>query len=957
MRPRNTTIVGTCLILALSLLASACTRMTLFSAPSFSGISERQTEVSRGIAAAHRETRVLFVHGISCQQLNWAARLQLRILAEMKGRRLGRLPSTVMVPGTLFELRFGAPSGNGHASGGTDPEYMGLPPALLSVRSLGPAEWPKHLPCANEVAGDSLGAMVQGRSYIEVAEDPALGMTFITVVWSPIAEAQKLQELYYTDEACRKTKRTAEWPLEACRRAAVNRWVKEDLIDGKLADAIVYLGAQKASIQTTVGIALCAMQSRSPSSVEAMRRCKADWSATPSIVAPRRNYTAPGCSPYEYAFITHSLGSRILFDTLTNDRVIQQLPCIEPKTRGFYMLANQLPLLELTESGTRKDLAVYARNNALGKHFNTWLSSIRGAADLNQGFVALKEDADQVVIDERRLVSKGLQEEERERAIAIRVRRARDFERAKLKDDEYMKAYMDATKRYKMVSADVTHVRMAQSREDQRVINTLATEKRLLDNMRNDEVAALHEATQRATSLVGQVTPSCDIRRPPGVIDTGRLEFSVEAALSNYASKAPNSAPFLPHVGYAPGDVAGVRAFLRSLDTHLKQMDADLSDAREQLSLVIHASGKICSRIRPGGLTSFDQLSDMYRTAGAALAAARSYERSSEAVEKGADEISGAIAQGSEIAKRFRDWCLAVDHSLECVETRLGVAAVKVSKDATRMLVAMEISRKEQTAFMGGVALKMIDIGEKVGTIEQKRAGRIQGAQQALANSRRVLRRARQAEKRLHGEFGRLVEQSEQAMTAMRNTERAKNAAGDKLSKARHRLALADTNYEDVVENEPDLTGHGLLALSAALNTLPEHMREVQAEVLDARIALDSRNRELYRALVERLRGPGDGVHLQVVAFSDPNDLLTYPIPTEEFGDEYDSMRFSNVTIRTSWELMWAIGDPMGAHTGHLNSEAVASLLVNGCNQESAATLSSRHLREYCAKRPAVLMH
>lgn len=69
---------------------------------------------------------------------------------------------------------------------------------------------------------------------------------------------------------------------------------------------------------------------------------------------------------------------------------------------------------------------------------------------------------------------------------------------------------------------------------------------------------------------------------------------------------------------------------------------------------------------------------------------------------------------------------------------------------------------------------------------------------------------------------------------------------------------------------------------------------------------------------------------LNVVAFSDPNDLLTYGL-SERFKSKCTPARFANVTVTnasTGW--LFVAANPVDAHTGYDVNPVVLDLLVNG---------------------------
>jgi len=85
---------------------------------------------------------------------------------------------------------------------------------------------------------------------------------------------------------------------------------------------------------------------------------------------------------------------------------------------------------------------------------------------------------------------------------------------------------------------------------------------------------------------------------------------------------------------------------------------------------------------------------------------------------------------------------------------------------------------------------------------------------------------------------------------------------------------------------------------------------------------------------------------LQMVAFSDPNDVMSYPIPAE-WVDRYVDSRLcpvvSNVTINiadvNSLLGFGELADPLTAHTGYGADERVGGLLAQGIGKGTAASI------------------
>jgi hypothetical protein len=71
---------------------------------------------------------------------------------------------------------------------------------------------------------------------------------------------------------------------------------------------------------------------------------------------------------------------------------------------------------------------------------------------------------------------------------------------------------------------------------------------------------------------------------------------------------------------------------------------------------------------------------------------------------------------------------------------------------------------------------------------------------------------------------------------------------------------------------------------------------------------------------------------LTLVAYSDPNDLLTYPIvPTiRQFVGERTKLTAIDVMVNNSVSIFGLFGDPLRAHTGHFDNRMLMNYLVEG---------------------------
>ena len=76
---------------------------------------------------------------------------------------------------------------------------------------------------------------------------------------------------------------------------------------------------------------------------------------------------------------------------------------------------------------------------------------------------------------------------------------------------------------------------------------------------------------------------------------------------------------------------------------------------------------------------------------------------------------------------------------------------------------------------------------------------------------------------------------------------------------------------------------------------------------------------------------------LRVVAFSDRNDLLSFPIPDawqSLFPHMADKVQFVNVlNANAKWALLGVIANPGTAHTGYWNNSMVGHFIADGCRE------------------------
>jgi hypothetical protein len=184
----------------------------------------------------------------------------------------------------------------------------------------------------------------------------------VEVTWSPLTQWIKTRQLGYDGPADSQSKdgvgdcqgvkiESASLEDRPPKRAWLSATLKEDVLDRNLADAIIYVGSYCATIERGVADVLCRVMASSPPDPEVA--CA--W-PTEEELRTRND---------RFVFVTHSLGSRILYD------VILHLSGYETTARGnpfawvknkdaqpaiayllrntdvIYMMSNQLALLGL----------------------------------------------------------------------------------------------------------------------------------------------------------------------------------------------------------------------------------------------------------------------------------------------------------------------------------------------------------------------------------------------------------------------------------------------------------------------------------------------------------------------------------------------------------------------------------------------------------------------------------
>jgi hypothetical protein len=134
------------------------------------------------------------------------------------------------------------------------------------------------------------------------------------------------------------------------RPAFLNSWLKHDIMDGGLSDAAAYAGPSGELVRAGIASVLCTM------AIDASEGRPEPTKSTDLEACGQKTPLEPK-EGVEFSFVTHSLGSRMLFDVLApRDETSGLVRAPEAgtaralvlnRTRAVYMAANQLPLLAL----------------------------------------------------------------------------------------------------------------------------------------------------------------------------------------------------------------------------------------------------------------------------------------------------------------------------------------------------------------------------------------------------------------------------------------------------------------------------------------------------------------------------------------------------------------------------------------------------------------------------------
>jgi hypothetical protein len=213
--------------------------------------------------------------------------------------------------------------------------------------------------------------LIRERDYLWAAPSRAMPLKVhaVEVTWSPLTRWIKNSLLGYDgtqitprfpflhggdgvdtcqdprDTIGQETPTTGQW-FSAPDRVWANANLKWGVLDRELADALIYAGTYGVAMQRALGAALCRA-----------------FGGHENNAAPCTWPTTDQVPEGHFVFVTHSLGSRMLYDTLADlsavgharvhttaftpsdvQRASAAVETVIDRTAGFYMMANQLPM-------------------------------------------------------------------------------------------------------------------------------------------------------------------------------------------------------------------------------------------------------------------------------------------------------------------------------------------------------------------------------------------------------------------------------------------------------------------------------------------------------------------------------------------------------------------------------------------------------------------------------------
>lgn len=865
---RNEVSARTVWPLILLLLSVLCTAHAKATEITGSDMPSDIRGLAHSVLTTPQAVRILVVHGIGCRHANWSDALQRKIASNLG----------------FAEIEYASAS----------PQDAYRSRQVITYYPDGPRVQHEH----NAITAafvDRCRDLSHGRS-VAIQPYPTLVvrsyqhaesgkfLQFYEVTWSPLAEELKFPRLRYDGQA------------DATRnRAWLNSAMKRHFND-KLSDAVFYLGAGRRAVETVMLEALCRMwRADATISLESQSSCVFDP-------------TGSGIDTNRYAVIAESLGSQITFDALRSEKIQPLVDTALSYTDSVFLLANQLPLLELGQQvPSIEDLKRFS-GNLLADKYRNWASSCQ-TGDANQPrdseslMAALK--ADRSHTRERRAKGIYLAPAEAELTLALRAERESDIALGVRRESALLasRELSESSRKHANLALSIEALnerlklsnlalRTAESRQTRAVairdsyLEQLRTARRNVSqdqlllsgdsrSLLSDMFAHASEAIRQATELV----TTC----------TSIKLFKAERGSHNESVRASQLGRCRARMARASERIT----LIESLAKYVKSSDpADEIYAREFLQTTTKFRASATEFRRSVSATD-------YRTFIGASTDSPALYFADTGFRSAMDRADVAITSAETRLRAHFDIPVALS-----TPQGLERAIALRHNDVGRLEKALIAAEQETLALRGRVNLARAKF-ERDGT--------------ELSSARSVMTSTAQQVKELESKARNSMELQAAAEMASENAkQRSVRARSDVESPRREGWAafyalLQQSDESMMVEQAGELAGQ-------TSNVASIECRGVIANAI-----------QLLREQSSQSALP------QFVAFSDPNDLLSYEV-SPDFQSRYKGIQFRNSRVKLSQSFMNLYADPIRAHSSYLTNDTVARIIATGRQVEFRPT-------------------
>jgi hypothetical protein len=842
---------------------------------------------SPGGASRPKLLRVLLIHGIGPHSVNWSARLQRALVRELHGFSETKPADGADLQRYLIAYNVGA--GRSVARNVTDYEECFLKGPLTPE-------------CRNQLAFLSNGASDQvAQTFLHAEDMPTLyvrhyrdaslnTLSVYELTWSPITERRRraARRLDGPQAVSGRASKPTPAPLvpKGDEGAWFNRAIKQGLIENRLSDVVMYLGHERDNILAVTKDALCRV-----------------WTSTAPSDVCDPSYAKTEISQYRYSIITESLGSRIAFDALSTYDAEGFADDMVGNAGAIYMLANQLPLLELaSEPGEQTD----GRPKVQTEKFDAWLAAqearqgqapppslqqLRAGLDASlctdmnstiaKAEMAIPTDLEQH-LELARDHAQTLQAEDDAQADQIRKQTAALEENAKQREKlAQLTADGQGVGQQRQTEATAADGILTQAVKADKDARTAAANRDEAQRMKASLSLEPQQLARAVLQIDGEITQTMDavanlLESKVAAGDRRLLRKSGPAKDVESIPAETLSRLAVRRLGQAPAASALDIARLR------------LATSRNELSKLVPSTAPCSHHKRDQGTCS-------------------------------AADLGGKLQSIDNLARQaLRDF------STLCRNTIFLFADAPAADNAAwtttcRDLAHVDVDAKEQV-FRGAEA--------------ELRSANPAQLQQSIDSAAATVARAREAAQAKHGLLTEAGEHVAQLRTRDDELARQGKALEAELAAAKskrdQRAPVLRKAQDEVKRLEADRAAYhptdiyalnGLMLKSRAF----VHGFQKQAIANRAEEFADGAVRQL---LLERA-GERENWRLPIFALSDPSDILSYVL-SDAWAKQLQYVDFVNVRISLTLDFFGLVANPLTAHSGFDHSRRTARLIACG---------------------------